>query len=248
MDLTARLRAAGCVFAEDEALLLHDAPEDLVRRRIAGEPLEHLLGRVEFADLLVHLDPGVFIPRRRTELLAREAVALLAGQPWRPLVVDLCCGSGAVGAVLERAGARVHASDLDPVAVACARRNVARVHRGDLFSGLPSRLRGRVDVVVANAPYVPTGDLDLLPHEARDHEPRLALDGGPDGLAVQRRVAAGARRWLRPVGHLLVETSRRQAPLTADVLSDAGFAARVVTCDDLEATVVVGRQPCRRAA
>ncbi|MCZ2829263.1 putative protein N(5)-glutamine methyltransferase [Modestobacter sp. VKM Ac-2986] len=247
--VVARLRAAGCVFAEDEAgLLLAAAPsaavlDGWVARRVAGEPLEQVLGWAEFCGQRFAVEPGVFVPRRRTELLVRSAVQLA-----RPgaVVLDLCCGVGAVGAAIATALGRVelHAADVDPAAVRCARRNLAgrgAVHEGDLFAPLPAALAGRVDVLVVNAPYVPTGAIALMPPEARDHEARTALDGGADGLDVHRRVAAGARRWLAPGGSLLIETSRRQAPGTQDLVAAAGLTARVVTDDDLDGTAVIGR-------
>jgi release factor glutamine methyltransferase len=238
------------VFAEDEARLLVDAAENpvaldaLVQRRVAGEPLEHVLGWAEFCGLRIAVDAGVFVPRRRTEFLVEQAVPLTAPGA---VVVDLCCGSGALGAALAAtAGAvELHAADLDPAAVACARRNLAgrgRVHHGDLFAALPPSLRGRVGVLLANVPYVPTGELALMPAEARSHEPRTALDGGADGLAVLRRVAAAAPDWLAPGGSVLSEVSARQAPAAAALLEAAGLAARVCTDDDRAATVVVGRR------
>jgi release factor glutamine methyltransferase len=267
------LRAAGCVFAEDEAQLLIFAartPADLtamVDRRAAGLPLEHVLGWVEFCGLRIAVDPGVFVPRRRTEFLVREAAAL-APQATDPavarptaspaaqvdngpqaVVVDLCCGSGAVGAALAAALDRVelHSVDLDPAAVRCARRNVAaaggRVYEGDLYEPLPATLRGRVDVLVANAPYVPTEAIELMPPEARIHEPRMALDGGADGLEVQRRVAAAAPLWLAPGAHLLVETSQRQAPQTLETFARNGLIPRLANSDELNATVVIGTKP-----
>ncbi|MDF3290793.1 putative protein N(5)-glutamine methyltransferase [Streptomyces silvisoli] len=251
--IVSRLRAAGCVFAEDEARLLISTagtPAELaamVERRVAGLPLEHVLGWAEFCGLRIGVDPGVFVPRRRTEFLAREAVRVAAGRT----VVDLCCGSGAVGAAVAAAvaGVELHAADIDPAAVRCARRNVAsaggRVYEGDLYEPLPAALRGHVDVLVANVPYVPTGALGLLPPEAREHEPRVALDGGADGLAVQRRVAAAAPGWLAPGGHLLIETSERQAPRTAEAFTAAGLTVRVTSCEDLGATVVIGTSPAK---
>jgi release factor glutamine methyltransferase len=252
--LVARLRAAGCVFAEQEARLLVDAartPGDLtalVERRVAGVPLEHVLGWVEFCGRRVTVDPGVFVPRRRTGLLVQQAAALV--RP-RAVVVDLCCGSGAVGAALAATsdGVELHAVDVDAAAVRCARRNLAglggRVYRGDLYAALPGALRGRVGVLVANAPYVPSGHVVLLPPEARDHEPRVAVDGGADGLDVVRRVTAGAVSWLTPGGHLLVETSRDQAPRTSALCADAGLRPRVVRSRSLDATVVVAARPHR---
>jgi release factor glutamine methyltransferase len=252
--VAARLRASGCVFAEDEARLLLSAartPGELaamVERRAGGLPLEHVLGWAEFCGLRIAVDPGVFVPRRRTEFLARRAAALArrAHGRSRAVVVDLCCGSGAVGAAVAAAveGVELYAADVDPAAVRCARRNVAsaggRVYEGDLYGPLPAALRGRVDVLVANAPYVPTREIGLLPPEARDHEPQAALDGGSDGLAVQRRVIGEAPRWLAPGGRLLVETGERQAPGTVEAVARSGLVPEVAVCEELYATVVVG--------
>jgi release factor glutamine methyltransferase len=247
--IVTRLRAAGCVFAEDEAdLLLSSAasPTELrgmVARRVDGLPLEHVVGWAEFCGLRVAVAPGVFVPRPRTELMVRQAVAIVGGRD--ATVVDLCCGSGAIGLAVASAsdGLHLYATDLDPAAVACARRNVepigGEVCAGDLFTALPRHLRGAVDVLVANVPYVPTDAIRLLPPEARLHEPRLALDGGADGLDLLRRVAAGAPDWLTSDGRLLVETSARQAATAVRVLAAAGLSAEVVTDEDLEATLVV---------
>ncbi len=251
-DIVARLRAAGCVFAEDEARLLISGtrtPADLaamVDRRAAGLPLEHVLGWADFCGVRLAVDPGVFVPRRRTEFLVSQATALARSQA---VVVDLCCGSGAVGAALVAALERVelYAVDVDPAAVRCARRNVAaaggQVYEGDLYAPLPATLRGRIDVLVANAPYVPTEVIGLLPPEARMHEPRMALDGGADGLDVLRRVAAAAPQWLAPGGNLLVETSEHQAAQTVETFARSGLIPRVVCSDELDATIVVGTGP-----
>ncbi|GAA2145985.1 putative protein N(5)-glutamine methyltransferase [Kitasatospora kazusensis] len=256
--IVTRLRAAGCVFAEDEAQLLISAAPDpagldaMVERRVLGLPLEHVLGWAEFCGLRVAVDPQVFVPRIRTEFLVGQAAelarALGPGRRSPAVVVDLCCGSGALGAALAAAVGRVelHAADIDPAAVSCARRNIGAagaVYEGDLYEPLPAALRGRVDILLANAPYVPTDAIGLLPPEARIHEARVALDGGADGLDIQRRVAAEATRWLAPGGHLLVETSDRQAPLTVDAFTRHGLIPRLVTCDDLDATVVIGTRP-----
>jgi release factor glutamine methyltransferase len=253
--VVARLRAAGCVFAEEEAVALLTAATGpahlaaLVGRRVAGEPLELVVGWAGFCGLRVTVEPGVFVPRQRTALLVEQAVALLRGTSPPPVVVDLCCGSGAVGLAVATALGRVdlHAADVDPVAVRCARRNVGpvggRVHQGDLYTALPADLRGRVGLLAVNAPYVPSAAVALLPSEARDHEPRTALDGGADGTDLQRRVAAGARHWLAPGGFLLIETSARQAPRTAAVVEAGGLHPVVVRDDERDATVVVGTGP-----
>jgi release factor glutamine methyltransferase len=263
--IVTRLRAAGCVFAEDEARLLISAartPAELaamVDRRVAGLPLEHVIGWAEFCGLRIAVDPGVFIPRRRTEFLVGQAVALArqpgqsaAGRPAarpRPVVVDLCCGSGAIGAavVAGLGQAELHAADIDPAAVACARRNIAaaggQVYQGDLYQPLPGTLRDRVRILVANVPYVPSGEIELLPPEARCYEARVALDGGPDGLDVLRRVTAAAPLWLAPGGHLLFETSERQAPRAAGIVARDGLIPRVASSGELNATVVIGTRP-----
>ena len=261
--VVARLRAAGCVFAEDEARLLiagARTPDELgamVEQRAAGLPLEQVLGWAEFCGLRIAVDPGVFVPRRRTEFLVQQAVLLLHEDSVLPetpgplarlgaVGVDLCCGSGAIAAALAAAvqDAEVYAVDLDPAAVRCARRNVpGHVFQGDLYQPLPARLRGRVAILAANVPYVPTGEIGFLPPEARAHEPRVALDGGPDGLDVLRRVAAEAPDWLAPGGHLLIETSDRQVPAAAAAFAASGLTPRTVTSADLNATVLIGTLP-----
>jgi len=256
--IVARLRAAGCVFAEDEARLLAAAaqtPDELgamVDRRAAGQPLEHVLGWAEFRGLRIAVDPGVFVPRRRTEFLVGQALAVA-----RPgdVIVDLCCGAGAIGIALAAAvpRAELHAADIDPAAVRCARRNAAayapargftaHVYQGDLYQPLPAGLLGRVAVLTANVPYVPTGQIAFRPPEARTYEPRVALDGGGDGLDLLRRVAAGASRWLAPGGHLFVETSERQAEAAGTAFTAGGLVARVISDEDLAATVITGQRP-----
>jgi release factor glutamine methyltransferase len=247
--IVARLRAAGCVFAEEEAALLEscaataDELSTMVDRRTSGVPLEQVVGWAEFCGLRIAVRPGVFVPRRRTECLVRQAATLA---PPEAIVVDMCCGSGAIGAALAATAdiAQLYAVDIDPVAVECARHNLAGAGgialRGDLYAPLPPGLRGRVDILVANVPYVPTGAVALMPPESRLHEPRTAVDGGADGLDVLRRVAAGAAGWLAEGGHLLVETSAAQAPAAAEAFGAAGLRPGIAHCPDLDATVVRG--------
>ncbi|MBA8810063.1 putative protein N(5)-glutamine methyltransferase [Promicromonospora sukumoe] len=288
--LVARLRAAGCVFAEDEARILVEAAsaggvlddarlESLVAARVDGLPLEHLVGWAELDGRRWIVAPGVFVPRQRSELLVREATArastlAVVGRP--VLLVDLCCGCGALGgavaARLLAAGTdvEVHAADVDPVAVVCAHENLealatvsfaaraagtalphaeapgrlsAYTYAGDLAAPLPGDVRGRVDVLVANAPYVPTDAIGMMPPEAREHEPHAALDGGDDGLAILRRVIALAPALLRPGGHLLVETGEAQVSAAVGHLEAAGLVPTVLTDDDLGATALVGTAP-----
>ncbi|MDG4779638.1 putative protein N(5)-glutamine methyltransferase [Micromonospora sp. WMMD961] len=250
--LVGRLRAAGCVYAEDEADLLLAAADDpatladLSERRVAGEPLEYLLGWAEFAGLRIAVDAGVFVPRARTALLVQVAAEVTGPEP---AVVDLCCGSGAATVALaHRLTPRwLAAVDIDPAAVACARRNVAgldaEVYEGDLFAPLPRQWRGRLDLVVANAPYVPTDAVALMPPEARLHEAPVALDGGPDGLSVLRRVGVDAAHWLTPGGHLVVEAGTTQVPVLCDAFSAAGLVPTVRQDEDLDATAVVAQRP-----
>lgn len=242
-----RLRGAGCVFAEDEAALLAAAASSeaeldaMVARRVDGVPVEQVVGWAEFCSLRVAVEPGVFVPRRRTELLARTAASHASAGT---LLVDLCCGSGAVGFAVASLipGVKVHAVDIDPAAVRCARRNLAavegRVYEGDLFAPLSVGLLGAVDVVTVNAPYVPTDQIPLLPPEARLHEAAVALDGGSDGLDVHRRVAAGITSWLAPGGKLFAECSGSQAPTLRDIYAAGGGRVDVVE-DSETATAVV---------
>ncbi|TSE01449.1 putative protein N(5)-glutamine methyltransferase [Skermania sp. ID1734] len=248
-QLTAELRAAGCVFAEDEArlLLATGLPADdvaaLVRRRCAGEPLEYLIGWVDFCGLRIAVEPGVFIPRQRTQFLVSQA---LSNTRSGSIVVDLCCGSGAIGAGIAAGvpGIELYCTDSNPIAVGCARRNVSRWNgracAGDLFNALPGELRGRIDIVTANVPYVPTAAIALLPAEARDHEPRTALDGGSDGLEILRRVAAELPPWLASGGWFGTECSRGQVSDVVDILTAVGMQASTASDGADATTVVVG--------
>ncbi len=248
-NLADRLRAAGCVYAEEEAALLiaqATGPAELdamVAQRCAGTPLEYVLGWAEFCGLRIGVTPGVFVPRRRSEVLARQAIGLC-----RPgtVLLDLCCGTGAIAATVLAGTSRVevHAADVDPAAVRCAERNLraeAQVHTGDLWNALPPELLGRIDVVVANAPYIPSGEIPLLPPEARDYEHPNALDGGADGLAVHRRLLAGAAPWLAPGGAVLIESSIEQADALHEAFETCGFRSRATLYADYETAVSVGR-------
>ena len=214
----------------------------MVERRVSGIPLEHVVGWVEFCGLRVSVGAEVFVPRQRSALVVEQAARLV-----RPgaVVLDMCCGCGVIGlALAARVPVELHASDVSDAAVACAVANLApvggRVYRGDLFGPLPGELRGRLELVVCNAPYVPTDMIGTLPPEARIYEPVGTLDGGTDGLDVVRRVVGEATRWLRPRGHLIAESSVGQAAEMAAAFESAGFAARVVQDDAVGATVVVG--------
>ena len=308
-ELVARLRAAGCVFAEDEArIITEDADgdaarlEELVAARVGGLPLEHLVGWAELDGRRWLMAPGVFVPRQRSELLVREAAdrasagapvmhaaagaagttsdqvaveqaatldtgtGIPLGAAGALLLVDLCCGCGALGgavaARLLAAGhdVELHAADVDPAAVTCAHDNlkaladdggpgagrlVAHTYTGDLTDPLPAEVWGRVDVLVANAPYVPTAAIGMMPPEAREHEPHAALDGGDDGLAILRRVIDLAPALLRPGGHLLVETGEGQVGAAVGHLEAAGLTTTVLSDEDLGATALAATLPPR---
>nr|WP_246319702.1 putative protein N(5)-glutamine methyltransferase [Nocardioides kongjuensis] len=219
--------------------------EEMVARRVAGDPLEHVVGWVAFDGGRVAVEPGVFVPRQRTAYLVELAAPLLRTGD---TVLDLCCGSGALGLALARRvpGITVHASDIDPVAVACAARNLAPVGGsavvGDLAASLSPSLQGTAAVVVANVPYVPSAAVALMPPESRDHEPRGTVDGGDDGLDLLRRVASLAPTWLRPGGVLFCEVSLDQAPAATAAFADAGLVARVHRDEARETTAVSGRR------
>jgi len=201
----------------DERTALREA----VKRRAEGQPLQYVTGEMAFRHLVLRVVPGVFIPRPETETLAEEGLAhLRSAAALQPLVIDLCTGSGAVACSIaqEHPGARVLATDLSPLAVETAQANAERlgladritVFQGDLFAplaeiGVAESLLGHADLVISNPPYIPSGDLPDLPQEVLGYEPHLALDGGPDGLDVARRIADSAREWLRPGGMLAME-------------------------------------------
>jgi len=250
--VTRELAEAGCVSARAEArwlvgeVLGLDRPElagrgtpvpgparerlaAMVARRVAGEPLQYVIGWAPFGSLRLEVGPHVFVPRPETEGLAERAARLLRAGPAPRVAVDLCTGSGAVACFLAHAvpGARVVATELDTGALAWARRNTSRhgveLLEGDLDGPLPPELAGQVRVMTANVPYVPTAAIDLLPRDVREHEPRLALDGGPDGLDVLRAVAARAPRWLAPGGMLVCEIGDDQGWAAVGVLEESGF-------------------------
>jgi len=215
--LTELLADAGFVAAAEEAAeLLARAAGDqtlldaLVARRLTGEPLAWVTGSVSFCGLEIGVDPGVYVPRWQSEPLALRAVERL---PANGAAIDVCTGAGAIARTLmaRRPNARVVATDVDERAVACARRNGVDAHRGDLLAPVPQALEGRVDVIVGVVPYVPTPDLPLLQRDTLTFESTLSYDGGEDGTALLRRVAAGSPRFLRRGGALLLELGGEQA-------------------------------------
>ena len=253
MRIVRALAAGGCVAPEAEADALLEASsegagpiEQLLDRRLRGEPLAWVTGSVRFCGVRVHVDAGVFVPRPHTQAFARLAVALLTADG---IAVDLCTGSGAVAAVLGSAQPRatVVATDVDPAAVACARRNGVRAFVGDLDEPLSPALRGRVDVMTAVVPYVPTEEMVFLPRDVLAYEPRRALDGGRRGTTVLVRAAEAAAVWLRPGGVVLLELGGDQADEAAAALARAGLSqVRVHRDGDGQDRAIEARRPDRR--
>lgn len=236
---------------------------DAVDRRARREPLQHIVGHVGFRYLTLEVRAGVFVPRPETETVAQVAVdeaaaRVVAGT--EPVVVDLCCGAGgiALSVATEVPAARVVAVDLSPAAVDLTAANAAatgaagvRVERGDVRDdGLLSGLAGRVDVVVANPPYIPPDAVPVDP-EVRDHDPDLALyGGGPDGLDVPRAVVARAALLLVPGGLLVMEHAEVQARAVRDLVAAGGAFEDIRTETDLAGRdrMVVARRAAGPAA
>jgi len=238
VSVTRRLTEAGSIAASEEADELieaaggdGDALEVLVSRRTDGEPIAWLTGTVTFCGIILFVAPGVYVPRWQTEPMARRAASLL---PSGGVGADLCTGAGAIAAVLAAAvpTARVVATELDSNAVRCARRNGIEVFEGFLDDPLPPELEHRVDVLTAVGPYVPTDALHLLPRDVRTFEPRLALDGGVDGMDLLTEVALRSARWLGPGGWLLLELGGDQAGPTGHLLDGLGFEGLEVMVDE----------------
>ncbi len=227
------LMSAATGLSRVELYAYHDRPltsderatlREAVRRRASGEPLQYVTGEVAFRHLVLRVRPGVLIPRPETEVLVGEVLRAVS-MCEAPSVADICTGSGCIALSIaqECPRCRVLATDISALAVEVARDNARRlgldgrvtVSEGDLMAGLPGELRGRLDVVVANPPYVPSADVPTLPFEVAGFEPHLALDGGPDGLEVYRRLLAQAREWLAPGGLLAVELDERRVQSAA---------------------------------
>jgi release factor glutamine methyltransferase len=211
-----------------------EAFDAFLERRLAGEPLQYILGEAGFRRLVLAVDGRVMIPRPETEVLVERALQRMAEGGSPPLVVDMGTGSGciALSVAVERPDAEVHAVDVSPAALEVARENAVSLglekrivfHRGDLFSALPEELKGRCGFVLCNPPYVAERDFPVLPREVREHEPRIALLAGPRGWEVQDRLLEEAREWLSPGGWLLVEGSGEQVSRLEARARELGYA------------------------
>lgn len=232
--LVLRLRAAGCVFAEDEAVILSEAANDaaslerLVAARIAGAPLEPLVGWVDFDGLQLRVAPGVFVPRQRTITLARAAARTLSDRPGARFL-EAFAGVAPVSAWLRRQDPRLDilVAERSETALSYARENVAQpadFFGGSVLAGIPSETRGNIGVIAAVPPYVPNADAGLLPREAREYEPREALFGGADGLDLARALMEEARDVLAPRGALCLELAETQLPAAEETARGLGYA------------------------
>ena len=239
-----RLLADVLGLARIELYFQHDRPvlgreldryRELVRRRAAGEPLQSILGETEFYSRAFKVESGVFIPRPETERLVEIAVALLAPPDHRllaPVAVEIGCGSGVIGIclALEIPRLSVHAVDVDPRAVELTRHNAhihgvdarVHVHQGNRFDPLPRHLRGAVDLLASNPPYIRSGDIENLAAEVREHDPHTALDGGKDGLDSYRAIAHAMAQWLRPGGLVALEIGADQGAKVTGILAASG--------------------------
>jgi release factor glutamine methyltransferase len=204
---------------------------DLVKRRRSYEPIAYLRGEREFYGLRFHVDKRVLVPRPDTETLVDVALARSAHVSMSMTMLDLCTGSGCVAITMarQRPTSRVFATDISPDAIAVARENAQRLGAynvafevADLFAA--KMIEGvRFDVVTANPPYIATGDLESLQADVREHEPRLALDGGPDGLDIVRRIVAEAPSHLASGGLLAMEVGAGEAPAAVALMEARGF-------------------------
>ncbi len=230
--------SGGFVAADEEAAELIAAAagdqarlDAMVARRQTGEPLAWITGSAEFCGRWFRVDPGIYVPRWQSELLAQRAVERL---PEGGVAIDLCTGCGAIAATLraERPNARVVASDVDANAVANARANGVEAYEGDLFAPLPQDLLQSTDVVVGVVPYVPTPSLELLQRDTFTFETPLAYDGGADGTVFLRRAISDGRRFLKPGGALLLELGGAQAEALEAELATLGYVDVTVLRDE----------------
>jgi release factor glutamine methyltransferase len=211
---------------------------EMVKRRRTHEPVAYLLGAREFYGRSFKVDRRVLIPRPDTETLVDVALARTEGVSLSMRALDLCTGSGCVAITLarQRPTSRVHATDVSDGALEVARENALRLGaynvsfgRGDLYEAAPPG--ARFDVITANPPYIASAEVETLQADIKDFEPRLALDGGADGLTIAARVIAGAPAWLAPGGVLAIEIGQGEAPDVVARFEASGFTDVTVTRD-----------------
>jgi release factor glutamine methyltransferase len=260
-SLEARILVAHAAGRTPEALLqdlnfytsdaVVELAESLLARRLKGEPAAYITGNWEFFGLPIVLDASVIIPRPDTETLVYAALRCLKGKAAEPRVLDLCAGSGCVGAAIahELPDARVVMADISAPALSICRKNVMlnnlspRVTciEADALKPPPARI-GSFDLIVSNPPYIPTGQLGSLDVSVREYEPVLALDGGADGMDFHRAITDGWKPLLRDGGCMLFEVGEGQADSVRKMLLMAGFRSAEIEYDTARvARVLVGR-------
>ena len=229
----------------------------LVTRRAGGEPLPFLTGHIEFWGLDLHVRPGAFVPRPSSELTVERALKRLRRMK-DPIVVDVCTGAGPIALALadELPGAEVWGTDILDEGLAQGRRNArrlgidnVRLKRGDMYDGLPRRLRGKVDLITGHVPYVPADEVDDLPAEVKEHEPLATLtDESGDGLDLMRKAVFEAPEWLRPGAWLLLEVSHDLPSKVRRMVRSAGFEDRGLARDEDDLSIVIeARKPLQRS-
>ena len=217
-----------------------ESVRELVRRRGTREPLQHILGSASFCGLEIKVGRDVLVPRPETELLAERAWDFLSAWPSvHPIALDFGTGSGCVAVALATkcVAAQVHATDVSAEALDIARENAVlngvadgiTFHLGNAFAALPAGLL--FALIVANPPYIPVAEIDTLAPEVRDHDPRLALDGGPDGLDFYRRLAREAAKYLEPAGRIMLEFGDGQADRIREIFADHNWVVERIEAD-----------------
>jgi len=242
-DLEARLIVAYASDKTREELLassrlyvtdpkVQSAVDEMVRRRLGGEPVAYIVGEWEFYGLPFTVNESVMIPRVDTELLAEVAINLMKRRGWQTRLLDLCAGSGCVGLAIaaHMPNCRIVLADISEPALAVCRVNMLRNNLSRQVTAIevdvmetPPALLGAFDAIVCNPPYIPTRELADLDVSVRDHEPLKALDGGPDGLYLVRAIATNWPSLLKPSGYLALECGAGQSEEVREILTDSGF-------------------------
>lgn len=206
--------------------------DEMIERRLNGEPVAYIVGEWEFYGLPIIVNEAVLIPRIDTEVLAEAAIKLVRKRGWHTRVLDLCAGSGCLGLAIAAniPSCRIVLADVSEQALAVCRMNMLRSNLSRQVTAIevdvmepPPALLGAFDAIVCNPPYIPTKELPWLDASVRDHEPVLALDGGPDGLYIIRAIATNWPALLKPGGYMALECGQGQAEAVRGILDDSGF-------------------------
>ena len=225
------LLAMGKIFASDQTI--KRKIEESLERRLKGEPLAYVLGEWEFYSLPLIINENVLIPRVDTELLAKEVIGLLKRKVWQTRMLDLCCGSGCIGlaAAANVPNCRIVMIDSSEQALAVCRQNMLKTNLSRHITAMdadilikPPAILGEFDVIVSNPPYIPSGEIDSLDSSVKDYEPRIALDGGEDGLDYYHAIAGNWNKLLKKGGHMAFECGIDQAAAVRYIMKQNGFS------------------------